>query len=122
MIGGSNPVLVQSMTVAKPADIDHCIEEIKRLESVGCDLIRVAIPDSASAKSIRYLKQSTDIPLIADIHFDPDLALTVIEQGIDKIRLNPSNVKDPIRIRDIVQAASAANIPIRVGANADGLL
>jgi len=109
------------MTVAKPADTMLCIEEIKRLESVGCDLIRVAIPDLASAKSVRTLKQSTDIPLIADIHFDPDLALTVIEQGIDKIRLNPSNVKDPIRIRDIVQAASAVKIPIRVGANAGSI-
>jgi len=106
------------MAIASPANTDSCIAEIKRLEAVGCDLIRVAVPDQASAKAIHLLKQATKVPLIADIHFDPDLAMIAIEQGIDKIRLNPSNVKDPIRIKDIIQAAFSVNIPIRVGANA----
>lgn len=109
------------MTVASPANTDRCLSEIKRLEAVGCDLIRVAIPDMASAKAVRILKQYAKVPLIADIHFDPDLALEVIDQGIDKIRLNPSNVKDPVRIKDIVQGASAKHIPIRVGANAGSI-
>jgi len=117
-IGSQHPILVQSMTVAKPSQTDTCLEEIHRLESVGCDFIRVAIPDMASAKAVKILKQASSVPLIADIHFDPDLALEVIDQGIDKIRLNPSNIKDPGRIREIVQAAHQSHIPIRVGANA----
>lgn len=106
------------MTVASPSRTEQCIEEIHRLEAVNCDLIRVAIPDLPSAKTVKTLKQATSVPLIADIHFDPDLALEVIKQGIDKIRLNPSNVKDPGRIKEIVEAAREAHIPIRVGANA----
>lgn len=120
-IGGQNPIAVQSMTFTKTSDADATVKQILSLERCGCDIVRFSVPDEESAKSIDYIKEHTHIPLVADIHFNYKLALTAIERGIDKIRINPGNIGAPERIRAVADACRRKGIPIRIGVNGGSL-
>jgi (E)-4-hydroxy-3-methylbut-2-enyl-diphosphate synthase len=120
-IGGGEPVLVQSMTNTKTNDIVSTIEQIKRLEASGCDIVRVAVPDMNAAEAIKEIKRKISIPLVADIHFDYRLAIQSIINGADKIRINPGNIGDSERVRKVVEAAKERGIPIRIGINSGSL-
>lgn len=120
-IGGYNPIAVQSMVKVHPANTKKAINEIKRLASAGCDIVRIAVPDMEGAEALSEIKKEIKIPLVADIHFDYRLALESIERGVDKIRLNPSNIKSSENIKKIVLKAKERAIPIRVGANVGSL-
>ncbi len=120
-IGGDNPITVQSMTTTNPADVNNTVEQIKKLENAGCDIVRIAIPNMEAAKSINEIKKQTNIPLVADIHFDYKLALESIKQGIDKLRLNPGNIGESKKVQEVVRLAKKKNIPIRIGVNAGSL-
>ncbi len=120
-IGGHYPILIQSMTTTKTADIEATVNQILALETAGCDVIRVAVPDMASAEALSEIKRRIHIPLVADIHFDYRLALKAIEMGVDKIRINPGNIGDESRIKQVVDAAKKAGIPIRIGVNSGSL-
>ena len=120
-LGGNNPILIQSMTNTKTKDVDETVKQILRLEELGCDIIRVAVLDKEDAYSISKIKSRIHIPLVADIHFDPELALIAISEGIDKIRLNPGNIRDKDKIVEIVNRCKEKNIPIRIGVNAGSL-
>ena len=121
VIGGGNPVLIQSMTNTKTEDVEATVNQILRLEKAGCDIIRVAVPTMDAAKAISTIKSKINIPLVADIHFDYKLAIAAIENGADKIRINPGNIGSTDRIKAVVDAAKANNIPIRVGVNSGSL-
>ena len=121
VIGGGNPVLIQSMTNTKTEDVEATVNQILRLEKAGCDIIRVAVPTMDAAKAISAIKSKINIPLVADIHFDYKLAIAAIENGADKIRINPGNIESTDRIKAVVDAAKANNIPIRVGVNSGSL-
>ena len=120
-IGGGEKILIQSMTNVKTADYQKCIEQISGLEDAGCDIIRVAVPDEESANAISKIKQAINIPLVADIHFDYRLALICMENGVDKIRINPGNIGDEDRVRQVAKMADSMNIPIRIGVNGGSL-
>lgn len=120
-IGGDNPILIQSMCNTKTSDIKSTIEQIKRLEREGCEIVRVAVPNREAAKSISIIKENINIPLVADIHFDYKLALMAIENGVDKLRLNPGNIGGEDRVKAVVQSAKEHNIPIRIGVNSGSL-
>lgn len=120
-IGGYNPIAVQSMVKVHPANTKKAINQIKRLASAGCDIVRIAVPDMEGAEALSEIKKEIKIPLVADIHFDYRLALESIERGVDKIRLNPSNIKSSENIKKIVLKAKERAIPIRVGANVGSL-
>jgi len=120
-IGGRAAVSVQSMTNTDTCDIPATIAQIHRLEEAGCDLVRVAVPDEAAAEVLGQIKSRIHIPLAADIHFDYRLALTAIEQGVDKLRLNPGNITDPEKIKLIADHARERGIPIRIGVNSGSL-
>ena len=120
-IGGGAPITVQSMTNTKTQDAKATIEQIKRLEEAGCDLVRVAVPDMEAAEAIREIKNGISIPLIADIHFDYRLALAAIKNGVDALRINPGNIGDRSRVVAVVEAAKERNLPIRIGVNAGSL-
>jgi len=120
-IGGNNPILVQSMCNTKTQDIKATVRQIKELEAVGCEIIRVAVPDMEAAKAIREIKKQIKIPLVADIHFDYRLALEVIKHGVDKLRINPGNIGSREKTEMVVKAAKEKNIPIRIGINAGSL-
>ncbi len=120
-IGGENPITVQSMVKVHPANTKEAINQIKRLTDVGCDIVRIAVPDMEGAEALGEIKKEIEIPLVADIHFDYRLALEAIKRGVDKIRLNPSNIKSIENIKKIVTAAMERDIPIRVGANVGSL-
>ena len=117
VIGGNNPILIQSMTNTKTEDVEATVEQIKRLEKAGCDIIRCAVPTKEAAYAIKEIKKQINIPLVADIHFDYRLALLAIENGADKIRINPGNIGSIDKIKDVVDAAKEKNTPIRVGVN-----
>ncbi|SDZ84785.1 4-hydroxy-3-methylbut-2-en-1-yl diphosphate synthase [Pseudobutyrivibrio sp. ACV-2] len=121
VIGGGNPILIQSMCNTKTQDVAATVAQIKELEAAGCDIIRVAVPDMEAAKAIAEIKKQISIPLVADIHFDYRLAIAAIENGADKIRINPGNIGSEERIKAVVDAAKAKNIPIRVGVNSGSL-
>lgn len=121
VIGGDNPILIQSMTNTKTQDVAATVAQIKALEKAGCDIIRCAVPDMEAAKAIAEIKKQINIPLVADIHFDYRLAIAAIENGADKIRINPGNIGSEERIKAVVDAAKAKNIPIRVGVNSGSL-
>ena len=121
VIGGGNPVLIQSMTNTKTEDVEATVNQILRLEKAGCDIIRVAVPTMDAAKAISAIKSKINIPLVADIHFDYKLAIAAIENGADKIIINPGNIGSTDRIKAVVDAAKANNIPIRVGVNSGSL-
>ena len=120
-LGGNNPILIQSMTNTKTKDVASTVKQILRLEELGCDIIRVAVLDQEDAYSISKIKKQIHIPLVADIHFDPELALIAISEGIDKIRLNPGNIRDKDKIVEIVNRCKEKHIPIRIGVNAGSL-
>lgn len=121
VIGGGNPILIQSMCNTKTQDVAATVAQIHELEKAGCDIIRVACPDMEAAKAISEIKKQINIPLVADIHFDYRLAIAAIENGADKIRINPGNIGSTDRIKAVVDCAKAKNIPIRVGVNSGSL-
>lgn len=121
LIGGGNPVVIQSMATVKTEKIDDVVTEINRLATEGCQVVRVAIRDERDAKAIKIIKQKTKVPLVADIHFDYRLALDVIENGIDKVRINPGNIGGEWRIRQVLQAAKDKGLPVRFGINSGSL-
>ena len=121
VIGGGNPILIQSMTNTKTEDVEATVNQIKELEATGCDIIRCAVPTMEAAKALGKTKESINIPLEADIHFDYRLAIAAIENGADKIRINPGNIGDMDRVKAVVDVAKAKNIPIRVGVNSGSL-
>ena len=117
-IGGrNNPIAVQSMTTCDTRDIETTVAEIIGLEEVGCEIIRVAVPDIVAAEALGEIKRRINIPLVADIHFHHELALESVRQGVDMLRLNPGNIRDETKVREVVEAAKKARIPIRVGVN-----
>ncbi|MDI6784680.1 MAG: flavodoxin-dependent (E)-4-hydroxy-3-methylbut-2-enyl-diphosphate synthase, partial [bacterium] len=120
-IGGDAPISVQSMTNSDTRDINATVNQIQRLTDAGCELVRVAVPDMQSAENLREIKNQIAIPLVADIHFDYRLALKAIEQGVDKLRLNPGNIRDKKHIASIVSAAKENQVPIRIGVNGGSL-
>lgn len=120
-IGGNHPILIQSMTNTKTKDVESTVNQILELEKLGCEIIRVAVLDKEDAYSIGSIKKNIHIPLVADIHFDPELAIISILQGVDKIRLNPGNISNPEKIKEIVNLCKERQIPIRIGVNAGSL-
>ena len=120
-IGGGAPVTIQSMTNTKTEDVKATVEQILRLERAGCEIIRCTVPTLEAAAAIREIKKQIHIPLVADIHFDYRMALAAIENGADKIRINPGNIGNPERVKAVVDAAKERNIPIRVGVNSGSL-
>ena len=121
VIGGDNPVLIQSMTNTKTEDVQATVAQIKRLTAAGCEIIRCAVPTMEAAKALGEIKRQIEIPLVADIHFDYKLAIAAMENGADKIRINPGNIGSKERIRAVVDVAKERNIPIRVGVNSGSL-
>jgi (E)-4-hydroxy-3-methylbut-2-enyl-diphosphate synthase len=120
-IGGSAPIVVQSMTNTDTRDVMSTITQIRELEDCDCELVRVAVPDMQAAEAIREIKKGISVPLIADIHFDYRLALAALKSGIDSLRLNPGNISEPAKVKAVVQAAKERNVPIRIGVNAGSL-
>ena len=121
VIGGGNPILIQSMTNTSTEDIEGTTAQINRLEALGCDIIRCAVPNMEAAKAIKEIKKRISIPLVADIHFDYRLAIASMEYGADKIRINPGNIGSVERVLAVVDVAKERNIPIRVGVNSGSL-
>ena len=121
IIGGTHPIAIQSMTNTKTEDVKATVEQIHELTEAGCEIIRVAVPTMEAAKALAEIKKQISIPLVADIHFDYKLALAAIENGADKIRINPGNIGAKERIRAVVDAAKERVIPIRVGVNSGSL-
>ena len=121
VIGGSNNVVIQSMTNTRTEDVEATVTQILELEKAGCELIRCTVPTMEAAKAISEIKKRIHIPLIADIHFDYRLAIAAIENGADKIRINPGNIGDADRVRKVVETAKKYNVPIRVGVNSGSL-
>ena len=120
-IGGGAPIVVQSMTTTDTRDVKATVRQIHELEEAGCEIVRVAVPDEQAAEALREIKRQIHIPLVADIHFDYRLALMAIDAGVDKLRLNPGNIRDPEKIKQVVRKAKERGIPIRVGVNAGSL-
>ncbi|MDI3257262.1 MAG: flavodoxin-dependent (E)-4-hydroxy-3-methylbut-2-enyl-diphosphate synthase [Kyrpidia sp.] len=116
-IGGSDRVVVQSMTTTDTRNVQETLEQIRRLENAGCQIVRLAVPDMRAAEAIREIRRGTDMPLVADIHFDWRLALTAIRNGVDKVRINPGNIGSADKVREVVRAAKERGIPIRIGVN-----
>ena len=121
VIGGGNPILIQSMTNTKTEDVEATVKQIQALTEAGCDIIRCAVPTMEAAKALSEIKKQISIPLVADIHFDYRLAIAAIENGADKIRINPGNIGSRDRIQAVVDAAKERQIPIRVGVNSGSL-
>ena len=121
IIGGGNPILIQSMTNTRTEDIVSTVKQIKDLEAVGCDIIRCTVPTMEAAAAIKEIKKQINIPLVADIHFDYRMAIAAMENGADKIRINPGNIGSIENIKAVVDVAKARNIPIRIGVNSGSL-
>ena len=121
VIGGGNPILIQSMTNTKTEDVKATVEQINRLAAAGCDIIRCAVPTMEAAEALTEIKKQIAIPLVADIHFDYRLAIAAMEHGADKIRINPGNIGSKERVQAVVDVAKERNIPIRVGVNSGSL-
>ncbi|MCI8832284.1 MAG: flavodoxin-dependent (E)-4-hydroxy-3-methylbut-2-enyl-diphosphate synthase [Lachnospiraceae bacterium] len=121
VIGGGNPILIQSMCNTRTADIEATVSQVLRLEQAGCQIIRVAVPAMEDALAIREIKKQIHIPLVADIHFDYRLAIAAMENGADKIRINPGNIGSREKVQAVVDRAKEYNIPIRVGVNSGSL-
>ncbi|MDE6241720.1 MAG: flavodoxin-dependent (E)-4-hydroxy-3-methylbut-2-enyl-diphosphate synthase [Anaeroplasmataceae bacterium] len=119
--GGNNHIYIQSMCNTKTKNVKDTVDQILELERLGCEIIRVAVLDQEDAQSISKIKSQIHIPLVADIHFDPELAITAIKQGVDKIRLNPGNISNKEKIVEIVNLCKERNIPIRIGVNGGSL-
>ncbi len=120
-IGGGNHIAIQSMTNTKTEDIKATVSQILELENAGCDIIRCAVPTMEAAEALKSIKKNIHIPLVADIHFDYKLAIEAIENGADKIRINPGNIGSADKVKAVVDAAKERNIPIRVGVNSGSL-
>lgn len=121
VIGGGNPVLIQSMTNTRTEDVEATVRQILRLEDAGCEIVRSTVPTEEAAKAVKEIKRHIHIPLVADIHFDYRMAIMAIENGADKIRINPGNIGSADRIKAVVDCAKAHNVPIRVGVNSGSL-
>ncbi len=121
VIGGGNPIMIQSMTNTRTEDIDATVAQILQLEEAGCDIIRCTVPTQQAADAVKEIKKQIHIPLVADIHFDHKMALAAIENGANKIRINPGNIGNQDKIRSVVAAAKERNVPIRVGVNSGSL-
>lgn len=120
-IGGGNPVAIQSMTNTRTEDVVATVEQIRRLEAVGCEIVRCTVPSLEAAEAIREIKKQIRIPLVADIHFDYKMAIAALENGADKIRINPGNIGGEDKVKAVVEAARERNVPIRVGVNSGSL-
>lgn len=121
VIGGGNPILIQSMTNTKTENVAATVDQINRLAAVGCDIIRCAVPTMEAAAALKEIKKQVSIPVVADIHFDYRLAIAAMENGADKIRINPGNIGSADRVKAVVDVAKERNIPIRVGVNSGSL-
>lgn len=121
MIGSKSPISIQSMTNTDTRDVGATVNQIDRLTQAGCEIVRVSVPDAQSAKAIKEIKKQITIPLVADIHFDYKLALASIENGVDKLRINPGNIGDEAKIKEVVEAAKENKTPIRIGVNGGSL-
>ena len=121
VIGGANPILIQSMTNTKTEDVAATVAQIQKLTKAGCDIIRCAVPTMEAAKALAEIKKQVEIPVVADIHFDYKLAIAAMENGADKIRINPGNIGSIERVKAVVDVAKERNIPIRVGVNSGSL-
>jgi len=121
IIGGNFPVAIQSMTNTDTRDIEATVAQIERLTDAGCEIVRAAVPDEEAARSLGKIKNGIKIPLVADIHFRYKLALEAIKQGVDKIRINPGNIGESWKVREITKAAKNAGLPIRIGVNSGSL-
>ena len=120
-IGGDHPIRIQSMCNTKTEDVEATVAQIRALTAAGCEIVRVAVPTVAAAEAIGDIRRQIKIPLVADIHFDYRLALAAMEHGADKIRINPGNIGEDWKLREVVNAAKERNIPIRVGVNSGSL-
>jgi (E)-4-hydroxy-3-methylbut-2-enyl-diphosphate synthase len=120
-IGGGHPVVIQSMTNSLTIDIKKTVRQIEKLQNAGCEIVRLAVPDTESAKAIKEIKKQVSIPLIADIHFDYKLALEAVKAGVDGLRLNPGNIGGEKKVLEVVQAVKERKIPIRIGVNSGSL-
>ena len=121
VIGGGNPILIQSMTNTKTENVEATVAQINKLAAAGCDIIRCAVPTMEAAKALSEIKKQVSIPVVADIQFDYRLAIAAIENGADKIRINPGNIGNADRVKAVIDAAKERNIPIRVGVNSGSL-
>lgn len=121
VIGGGNPILIQSMTNTRTEDVEATVSQIHRLEKAGCEIIRCTVPTLEAAKAVGEIKKQISIPLVADIHFDHKMAIAAIENGADKIRINPGNIGGKDKVAAVVAAARERNVPIRVGVNSGSL-
>lgn len=121
LIGGGNPIAIQSMTNTKTENVDATVEQIAALEAAGCEIIRCAVPTMEAAEAIGRIKKRVHIPVVADIHFDYRLAIAAMENGVDKIRINPGNIGSIERIKAVVDVAKDRGVPIRVGVNSGSL-
>lgn len=121
VIGGGNPILIQSMTNTRTEDVKKTVEQIHALENAGCEIIRCTVPTLEAAKAIAEIKKEISIPLVADIHFDYKMAIAAMENGADKIRINPGNIGGIENVKAVVDVAKERNIPIRVGVNSGSL-
>lgn len=121
VIGGNQPVAIQSMTNTKTEDVQATVEQILRLEAAGCEIVRCTVPTQEAAEALREIKKQIHIPLVADIHFDYKMAIAAIENGADKIRINPGNIGSKERVKAVVDKAKEYNVPIRVGVNSGSL-
>lgn len=120
-IGGDNPIRIQSMCNTKTDNVEATVAQIRALAAAGCEIIRVAVPNEAAASALKDIRRQIKLPLVADIHFDYRLALAAMENGADKIRINPGNIGEDWKLREVVNAAKERNIPIRVGVNSGSL-
>ena len=120
-IGHNHPIAIQSMTNTRTKDIEATVKQIKSLEAVGCEIIRVAVLNEDDANALGEIKKQINIPLVADIHFNYKLALIALESGIDKLRINPGNIGDIERIKKVVEGCRAKGVPIRIGVNSGSL-
>lgn len=121
VIGGTNPIAIQSMTNTRAEDVNATVAQIRKLTQAGCEIIRCAVPTMEAAEALAEIKKQIEIPLVADIHFDYKLAIAAMEYGADKIRINPGNIGSADRVRAVVDVAKERNIPIRVGVNSGSL-
>lgn len=121
VIGGGNPILIQSMTNTRTEDIEATVAQILRLEKAGCDIVRCTVPTLEAAKAIGEIKKQIHIPIVGDIHFDYKMAIAAMEYGVDKIRINPGNIGSADRVAKVVEVAKERNIPIRIGVNSGSL-
>ena len=120
-VGGGAPVTIQSMTNTRTDDVTATVEQIRRLEAAGCEIVRVAVPDMAAARAVGAIRERISIPLVVDIHFDYKLALACVEAGCDAVRINPGNIGGEDRVRMVAEACKAKGLPIRIGVNGGSL-